>query len=388
MTDPFAIDPVGLARDLIRCRSVTPEDGGALAVLEAALKPLGFACHRLAFAEPGTAEVQNLFAVIGEAGPHFCFAGHTDVVPPGDDAGWSVDPFAGSVKQGCLYGRGATDMKGAVAAMVAAAARHLKAQGGRPKGRISLLITGDEEGVAVNGTRKVLEWMAARGLAPDAAVVGEPTNPRRMGEMVKIGRRGSLTGRLTVEGVQGHVAYPHLAENPLHPLLRALAGLIAEPLDAGTAHFQPSNIQVTSIDTGNEAPNIIPAAARAAFNIRFNDLHSPASLEAWLRERLDREGARYRLDLTVSGDSFVTKPGAFTELVAGAVCAVTGLSPELSTTGGTSDARFIKNYAKVAEFGLISETMHKVDEHARLADIEALTEVYRRILDGWFEAPC
>jgi succinyl-diaminopimelate desuccinylase len=388
MTDPYAIDPVELARDLIRCPSVTPQDGGALAVLEAALKPLGFACHRLAFAEPGTAEVQNLFAIVGEDGPHFCFAGHTDVVPPGDAAGWSVDPFAGSVKDGWLYGRGAADMKGAVAAMVAAAARHLKAQGGRPKGRLSLLITGDEEGVAVNGTRKVLEWMAARGLTPDAAVVGEPTNPHRMGEMVKIGRRGSLTGRLTVEGVQGHVAYPHFAENPLHPLLRALAGLIAEPLDEGTAHFQPSSLQVTSIDTGNDAPNIIPASARAAFNIRFNDLHSASGLEAWLRERLDREGARYRLELRLSGEGFVTKPGAFTDLVAGAVRGVTGLAPELSTSGGTSDARFIKDHAKVAEFGLISETMHKVDERARVADIETLAQVYRRILDGWFEAPC
>ena len=388
MTDPFAIDPIRLAQDLIRCRSVTPEDGGALAVLEAALKPLGFTCHRLPFAEPGTAEVQNLCAVIGETGPHFCFAGHTDVVPPGDASGWSVDPFAGQVKDGWLYGRGASDMKSAVAAMVAAAARHLKARGGTPKGRISLLITGDEEGVAVNGTRKVLEWMAAHDLTPDAAVVGEPTNPRRMGEMVKIGRRGSLTGRFTVEGVQGHVAYPHLAENPLHPLLRALAGLIAEPLDEGTAHFQPSNLEVTSIDTGNEAPNIIPSAARAAFNIRFNDRHTAASLEAWLRDRLDHAGARYRLDLRVSGEAFLTQPGAFSTLLAGAVRQVTGLSPELSTSGGTSDARFIKDYAKVAEFGLVGETMHKVNERAGTSEIETLTEVYRRILDAWFETPC
>jgi succinyl-diaminopimelate desuccinylase len=388
MSDPFAIDPVALARDLIRCRSVTPEDGGALGVLEAALKPLGFTCHRLPFAEPGTAEVQNLLAVIGEGGPHFCFAGHTDVVPPGDLAGWTVDPFGGEVIDGWLYGRGANDMKGAVAAMAAAVARHLKARGGKAKGRISLLITGDEEGPAINGTRKVLEWMAPRGLTPDAALVGEPTNPRRMGEMVKIGRRGSLTGRLTVQGMQGHVAYPQFADNPLHPLVRALADLIAESLDEGTAHFQPSNLQVTSIDTGNPAANVIPAEARAAFNIRFNDLHTAASLEAWLRDRLDRTGARYRLDLTVSGEGFVTETGPFTELVAGAVRAVTGVAPQLSTSGGTSDARFIKDYAKVAEFGLVGETMHKVDERASLADIEALTEVYRRILDAWSEAPC
>ena len=383
-----AIDPVALARDLIRCRSVTPEDGGVLAVLERALAPLGFTCHRLPFAEPGTAEVQNLLAVIGEGGPHFCFAGHTDVVPPGDLAGWTVDPFGAEVIEGWLYGRGANDMKGAVAAMAAATARHLASRDGKPKGRISLLITGDEEGPAVNGTRKVLEWMAARDLTPDAAVVGEPTNPRRMGEMVKIGRRGSLTGRVTFHGMQGHVAYPQFADNPLHPLVRFLAELLREPLDQGTPQFQPSNIQVTAIDTGNEAPNIIPAEARAAFNIRFNDLHTAAGLERRLRAELDRTGARYGLEIRVSGEGFVTKPGPFTALVAGAVRAVTGVEPELSTSGGTSDARFIKDYAKVAEFGLVGESMHKVDERASLADIEALTQVYQRILDAWFEAPC
>jgi succinyl-diaminopimelate desuccinylase len=382
------IDPVALARDLIRCRSVTPEDGGVLAVLERALAPLGFTCHRLPFAEPGTAEVQNLLAVIGEGGPHFCFAGHTDVVPPGDLAGWTVDPFGAEVIEGWLYGRGANDMKGAVAAMAAATARHLASRGGKPKGRISLLITGDEEGPAVNGTRKVLEWMAARDLTPDAAVVGEPTNPRRMGEMVKIGRRGSLTGRVTFHGMQGHVAYPQFADNPLHPLVRFLAELLREPLDQGTPQFQPSNIQVTAIDTGNEAPNIIPAEARAAFNIRFNDLHTADGLERRLRAELDRTGARYGLEIRVSGEGFVTKPGPFTALVAGAVRAVTGVEPELSTSGGTSDARFIKDYAKVAEFGLVGETMHKVDERASLPDIEALTQVYQRILDAWFEAPC
>ena len=382
------IDPVALARDLIRCRSVTPEDGGVLAVLERALAPLGFTCHRLPFAEPGTAEVQNLLAVIGEGGPHFCFAGHTDVVPPGDLAGWTVDPFGAEVIEGWLYGRGANDMKGAVAAMAAATARHLASRGGKPKGRISLLITGDEEGPAVNGTRKVLEWMAARDLTPDAAVVGEPTNPRRMGEMVKIGRRGSLTGRVTFHGMQGHVAYPQFADNPLHPLVRFLAELLREPLDQGTPQFQPSNIQVTAIDTGNEAPNIIPAEARAAFNIRFNDLHTAAGLERRLRAELDRTGARYGLEIRVSGEGFVTKPGPFTALVAGAVRAVTGVEPELSTSGGTSDARFIKDHAKVAEFGLVGATMHKVDERASLADIEALTQVYQRILDAWFEAPC
>ena len=388
MTERVAVDPVALTRALIRCRSVTPEDGGALALLERALTPLGFECHRLPFAEPGTAEVQNLLAVIGSGGPHFCLAGHSDVVPVGDQAGWTVDPFGGELIDGIVFGRGANDMKGALAAMAAAVARHLQARGGRPTGRISLLITGDEEGPAVNGTRKVLEWMAARGLKPDAALVGEPTNPRRLGEMVKIGRRGSLSGRLTVHGMQGHVAYPHFAENPLHPLVRMLTGLIAEPLDSGTPHFQPSNLEVTSIDTGNEAPNVIPAETRAAFNIRFNDLHSAASLERWLRERLDRAGARYSLDLSVSGEGFVTQPGPFTDLVARAVESVTGLTPELSTTGGTSDARFIKDYAKVCEFGLVGETMHKVDERAAATDIERLAQVYRRVLDDWFAHPC
>jgi succinyl-diaminopimelate desuccinylase len=388
MSEVIAVDPVALTRDLIRCRSITPQDDGALAVMENALSRLGFTCHRLPFSEPGAAEVHNLLAVIGEAGPHFCFAGHSDVVPPGNLEGWTVDPFGGMIIDGAIYGRGANDMKGALAAMVAAVARHLQGRGGKPLGRISLLITGDEEGPAINGTRKVLEWMAARDLVPDACVVGEPTNPKRMGEMVKIGRRGSLSGRLTVHGIQGHVAYPQFADNPLHPLVRLLADLVAERLDDGTPHFQPSNLQITSIDTDNEAPNVIPAQASAVFNIRFNDLHTSASLEARLRDRLERAGMRYELHISVSGEAFVTAPGAFTDLVSNAVRSVTGIAPELSTSGGTSDARFIKDFCKVAEFGLVGETMHKVDERASAADIERLTETYRHILDAWFEAPC
>jgi succinyl-diaminopimelate desuccinylase len=388
MSEVIAVDPVALTRDLIRCRSITPQDDGALAVMESALSRLGFTCHRLPFSEPGAAEVHNLLAVIGEAGPHFCFAGHSDVVPPGNLEGWTVDPFGGMIIDGAIYGRGANDMKGALAAMVAAVARHLQGRGGKPLGRISLLITGDEEGPAINGTRKVLEWMAARDLVPDACVVGEPTNPKRMGEMVKIGRRGSLSGRLTVHGIQGHVAYPQFADNPLHPLVRLLADLGAERLDDGTPHFQPSNLQITSIDTDNEAPNVIPAQASAAFNIRFNDLHTATSLEARLRDRLERAGMRYELQISVSGEAFVTAPGAFTDLVSNAVRSVTGVTPELSTSGGTSDARFIKDFCKVAEFGLVGETMHKVDERASAADIERLTEIYRHILDAWFEAPC
>jgi len=388
MSEVIAVDPVALTRDLIRCRSITPQDDGALAVMENALSRLGFTCHRLPFSEPGAAEVHNLLAVIGEAGPHFCFAGHSDVVPPGNLEGWTVDPFGGMIIDGAIYGRGANDMKGALAAMVAAVARHLQGRGGKPLGRISLLITGDEEGPAINGTRKVLEWMAARDLVPDACVVGEPTNPKRMGEMVKIGRRGSLSGRLTMHGIQGHVAYPQFADNPLHSLVRLLADLVAERLDDGTPHFQPSNLQITSIDTDNEAPNVIPAQASAVFNIRFNDLHTATSLEARLRDRLERAGMRYELQISVSGEAFVTAPGAFTDLVSNAVRSVTGITPELSTSGGTSDARFIKDFCKVAEFGLVGETMHKVDERASAADIERLTETYRHILDAWFEAPC
>ena len=388
MSEVIAVDPVALTRDLIRCRSITPQDDGALAVMESALSRLGFTCHRLPFSDAGAAEGHNLLAVIGEAGPHFCFAGHSDVVPPANLEGATVDPFGGMITDGAIYGRGANDMKGALAAMVAAVAQHLQGRGGKPLVRISLLITGDEEGPAINGTRKVLEWMAARDLVPDACVVGEPTNPNRMGEMVKIGRRGSLSGRLTMHGIQGHVAYPQFADNPLHPLVRLLADLVAERLDDGTPHFQPSNLQITSIDTDNEAPNVIPAQASAAFNIRFNDLHTSSSLEARLRDRLERAGMRYELQISVSGEAFVTAPGAFTDLVSNAVRSVTGITPELSTSGGTSDARFIKDFCKVAEFGLVGETMHKVDERASAADIERLTETYRRILDAWFEAPC
>jgi succinyl-diaminopimelate desuccinylase len=381
-------DVLALAQALIRCPSVTPEDAGALAVLEAALEPLGFACHRLPFATGGSPKVENLYAVIGETGANFCFAGHTDVVPVGDRGGWQADPFAAEVRAGELYGRGAADMKGAVAAFAAAAARFLARRGRDFGGRISLLITGDEEGPSINGTRQVLGWLAARGERLDACIVGEPTNPERLGEMIKIGRRGSLTGRLTVHGVQGHSAYPQLADNPVHHLLKMLATILAEPLDGGSEHFQPSTLQVTSIDVGNPASNVIPARADAIFNIRFNDRHSGASLERWLKAAFDAEGARYELAIQVSGESFLTPPGPLSALVARAVKRVTGLEPQLSTTGGTSDARFIKDHCPVAEFGLAGRTMHKVDERVPVADLEALAEIYEAVLDGYFEAPC
>ena len=379
----MTVDAAALAQALIRCPSVTPADAGALGVLEAALTPLGFTCHRLRFEEAGTAPVDNLYARLGDAGPNLCFAGHTDVVPPGERKGWTVDPFAGTIQDGRLYGRGAADMKGAIAAFVAAVARRTAA--GPVKGSISLLITGDEEGVAVNGTRKVLGWLKERGERLDACVVGEPTNPRALGDMIKIGRRGSLTGHLTVYGAQGHVAYPHLADNPLPRLVRMLAAVTAEPLDAGTAHFQPSTLALTTIDVGNPATNVIPAQGQATFNIRFNDAHDPAGLEAWLRARFDSVGGAYDLRLVCSGDSFVTPPGPLSALVADAVEAVTGRRPELSTTGGTSDARFIKDHCPVVEFGLVGQTMHKVDEHVALDDLARLTDIYHAILRDAFE---
>ncbi len=379
----MTIDAVALAQALIRCPSVTPRDDGALGVLEAALTPLGFTCHRLRFEQEGTDPVDNLYARLGDEGPNFCFAGHTDVVPTGALTGWSIDPFAAAIHNGKLYGRGAVDMKGAIAAFVAAVSRHLATEG-RPAGSISLLITGDEEGVAINGTKKVLDWLAARGETLDACVVGEPTNPKTLGDMIKIGRRGSLTGRLTVFGAQGHTAYPHLADNPLPRLVRMLAAVTEHPMDEGTEHFQPSTLALTTIDVGNPATNVIPAQGRATFNIRFNDAHTPASIERWLRNSFDAVGGAYELDIQCSGESFLTAPGPLTELVADAVETATGRRPDYSTTGGTSDARFIKNYCPVVEFGLVGQTMHKVDEHTALADLHGLSAIYEAILKGVF----
>lgn len=385
----FDIDPVELARALIRCPSVTPAEAGALDLLQRVLEPLGFTCHRLRFEGGGSPPVDNLYAAVGrEDGPNFCFAGHTDVVPTGEPATWRVDPFGGEIVDGMLYGRGAADMKGAVACFAAAAARFLKTHGPDFGGRISLLITGDEEGPAVNGTRRVLDWLKDRGETLDACLVGEPTNPTRLGEMIKIGRRGSLNGRLTVHGVQGHTAYPHLADNPVHRLVRMLNAIISEPLDEGSAHFQPSTLQVATIDVGNPASNVIPARAQAVFNIRFNDRHRAADIERWLRARFDAalgEGSgRYDLEIAVSGEAFLTPPGPLSDLIADAVEQVLGRRPELSTTGGTSDARFIKDYCPVAEFGLAGQTMHKTDEHVPVADLRALADIYTAVLDGYF----
>jgi succinyl-diaminopimelate desuccinylase len=370
-----ATDPVPLAQALIRCRSVTPEDGGAQDVLAAALERLGFRVTRLRFGA-----IENLFARIGDSGPHFCFAGHTDVVPAGA-SGWRHDPFGGEIAEGVLYGRGACDMKGGVAAFVAAAAAYL--QGGKPAGSISLLITGDEEGVATDGTVRVLDWMAANGQVPDFCLVGEPTCPVRLGDVVKIGRRGSLNARIVVHGVQGHVAYPHRADNPAHRLVRALAALTAAPLDAGSDWFEPSSLQITSIDIGNAATNVIPASASAALNIRFNDRHSGASLSAWLRAVLAQHAERFDLDIAISGESFLTQPGPLVDTLRGAIARVAGVEPKLDTGGGTSDARFIARFCPVAEFGLIGSTMHQVDECVPVAELRDLARIYAGVLDDF-----
>lgn len=379
----MTIDPVVLTQDLIRCPSVTPADAGALGVLQRVLEGMGFVCRRLVFEEAGTDPVDNLYARLGTASPNFCFAGHTDVVPVGDAASWSTDPFGAEIIDGKLFGRGTSDMKGAIAAFTAAVKSFLD-RNGAPGGSISLLITGDEEGPSINGTRKVLDWMKANGEVIDACLVGEPTNPRAMGDMIKIGRRGSVTATLTAYGAQGHVAYPHLADNPLPRLTKALSMLAESPLDEGTPHFQPSTLAITTIDVGNPASNVIPAKGTAKFNIRFNDLHTAKSLEAHIRDVLEEVGGAWDLKMALSGDAFLTPPGALVALVAGAVTAVTGREPELSTSGGTSDARFIKNFCPVVEFGLVGQTMHKVDEHVDVADIRTLTAIYDRVLADFF----
>ncbi len=379
-----AIDPVELSRELIARPSVTPTDAGALGVLIGVLKPLGFEIHDLTFEDPAGEPTRNVYARLGASGRNFCFAGHTDVVPPGKPEDWTSDPFQPTERDGRLYGRGAADMKCAVAAMAAATADFVGRRGADFGGSISFLITGDEEGDATNGTKKVLDWLQARGEKIDACVVGEPTNPLELGEMVKIGRRGSMNVWLTVDGVQGHSAYPHLADNPIHKLIPLLASLTSVPLDEGSEHFQPTTLQVTTVDVGNAATNVIPARAEARVNIRFNDLHSSASVEKLLRGRLDQAGGGYSMRVRVSGESFLTPPGELSAIAADAIRARTGREAELSTTGGTSDARFIKDLCPVVEFGLTNETAHKVDENSRVEDIRALADIYAGMLDRFF----
>jgi succinyl-diaminopimelate desuccinylase len=388
----MSADPVAFTRDLIRCPSVTPAEGGALALLGKTLSAAGFTVHRMTFSEPGTEDVENFYARIGTQAPNLVFAGHTDVVPTGDEKAWTHPPFSGEIANGELYGRGAVDMKGGIGCMMAAALDYL-ARHGKPKGSISFLITGDEESVAVNGTPKLLTWAQEHGETFDHCILGEPSNQEDLGDTIKIGRRGSLNGTLIVTGRQGHVAYPQRADNPIRGLVKLVAALQAEPLDAGNENFQPSHLEFTSLDVGNRTVNLIPGEARARFNIRFNDCHTLESLKALIEGR----AAKAAQDLAAGGTIkfafewqpsnagvFVTKPGPFTDLVANAITDVTGRKPELSTTGGTSDARFITHYCPVVEFGLVGQTMHAADERVPIADLRALTTIYRKIIERYF----
>jgi len=379
-------DPVEIAQALIRCRSVTPAEGGALDYLGGLLARAGFEIHRRKFSEPGFPEIDNLFARIGSGRPHLVFAGHTDVVPPGREASWSEPPFTGVLKEGRLYGRGAVDMKGAVAAFAAATLDYLGEK--KPKGTISFLITGDEEGPAVNGTVKLLAWAKARGEKFDHAIVGEPTSVKRVGDIIKTGRRGSLSGTVTVFGKQGHVAYPDRAHNPLPALVAICAALKDRPYDKGTKEFQPSNLEIVSLETGNTAFNVIPAEAKARFNIRFNDRHTPASLKKKIAARAKRavKGTRFKIDWEPASESYLTKRGPFVDLVREAILEAAGVKTEISTSGGTSDARFIKNHCPVIDLGLVGTTMHQTDENAPVKDLEKLTKIYRAILEKYFSA--
>ena len=383
-------DVIDLTRTLVRCESVTPREAGALQLLEQTLAPLGFACERMDFTEAGTDDVANLYARIGTGGKHFCFAGHSDVVPVGDLSSWTIGPFAAELSGGYLFGRGAADMKGAIAAFTDAAARFLSRRGRDFGGSISLLITGDEEGPAVNGTVKMLQRLADRGETIDACIVGEPTSSKRFGDMMKIGRRGSMTVDLVVRGVQGHVAYPERLDNAVHRLSAIIEALVRAPIDKGSTHFGPTSLQFTTVDVGNPATNIAPGVAKARFNTRFNDLWTSKTLLAHLKERIERAsealGGNGTVDYSVqvSGESFYTPPGPLSDLVAGAVRDVAGIETELSTTGGTSDARFIRSYCPVLEFGLVGESMHKVDEKSAVADLKMLTRVYETVLDRYF----
>ena len=379
------INPIELSQRLIRCPSVTPDEGGALDELQNVLEELGFRCQRLLFSESGTPDVDNLYARLGDRGPNFCFAGHSDVVPPGDRDEWGEDPFSGVVIDGKLFGRGSADMKSAIASFISAVQRYKSNVGEEIPGSISLLITGDEEGPAINGTIKVLDWMSKNNELIDACIVGEPTNPDHLGQMIKIGRRGSFTGWLTVTGVQGHTAYPHLAENPLSKLIKMLEPLAEEQLDQGTEYFPPTTVAISSIDTGNSATNVIPQKVTASFNIRFNDSRTAEDIEEWLRGHFDSVGGSYQLETACSSNAFITEPGALSEDLISAIKDVVGSSPEMSTTGGTSDARFIRKYCPVVEFGIVGKTMHKINEHVEIKDVELLTDIYTELLDRFFK---
>ncbi|SFV25708.1 succinyl-diaminopimelate desuccinylase [Hyphomicrobium facile] len=381
-------DPVALSQALIRCESVTPDEAGALTLLQNVLEPAGFTCHRLVFSEPGTPDVDNLYARLGTGRPHLSFAGHTDVVPVGNEAAWTVPPFAGEVRDGILYGRGAVDMKGCIGAFVAASMKYIHHYNGLPRGSLSFIITGDEEGPSINGTMKILEWLKARDEVIDACLVGEPSNPNALGDEIRIGRRGSLNVDLTVHGIQGHSAYPQIADNPVPKLARIIDRLSTTKLDDGTENFQPSNLQVTVISVPNTATNVIPGRAIAKLNIRYNDGWSRPAIEEWVRKTAasaaSEVDAKYDLAFSGTGDVFLTKPGPLVSTLKDAVKSVTGRTPALTTGGGTSDARFIKDICPVVEFGLVNKTIHQVDEHTSVADLETLTEIYGRFISDFF----
>jgi succinyl-diaminopimelate desuccinylase len=381
-------DPLQLAQALIRCPSVTPVEGGALTLLESVLQPAGFTCHRLVMTEPGTPDVENLYARLGSGKPHLCFAGHTDVVPVGEEKRWSRPPFGAEVAGGMLYGRGAADMKGGIACFLAATLDYIQTSGGLKRGSISLLITGDEEGVGVNGTAKVLEWMKTRGEAVDGCLVGEPTSAQFVGDEIKIGRRGYVNAEVIVYGTQGHSAYAQLADNPIPKLARIIDRVAYTPMDAGTPRFQPSSIQATIVSVPNTATNVIPGAARANFNIRYNDLHTRKDVEAWMQTQCESAanevGAKFSLRFFGVGDVFFTEPGPLVETMRGAVRAATGREARLTTNGGTSDARFIFRHCPVIELGLVNATVHQVDERVPVADLTTLTQIYRRFIQDYF----
>ena len=377
------VDPIALTANLVRCPSITPIEGGALQLLDKLLSEAGFETWRV-----DRNNTPNLYARWGVRGANksFGFNGHTDVVPLGDEAAWTVDPFGGDIKDGILYGRGATDMKSGVAAFVAAAIDFVTDT--PPDGAVIIAITGDEEGPSTDGTIALLDWMQANNEAMTACIVGEPTCPELMGDMIKVGRRGSLTARFTVTGKQGHSAYPHRANNPLPAMMRLMDRLASHEMDKGSDHFDPSTLAVVTVDTGNPATNVIPASCRATANVRFNDLHTSASVIAWMQSQVDAVAAEFGVNIDmpvrVSGESFLTPPGALSDLVSAAVQAETGITPKLSTTGGTSDARFVKDHCPVVEFGLVGKTMHQVDECVPVEQITQLKAVYARVLSQYF----
>ena len=383
MKDIGTANPIELTKTLINCRSVTPENDGAIEQVSHWLEEIGFKSEILNFEEEGTASIKNLWSKMGSKGPTICFAGHTDVVPTGNIDEWSSDPFDANEVNDKIIGRGAADMKGSIASFISATNRFVKEYPDFP-GSIGFIITGDEEGCAINGTKKILTWMKSNNISFDDCLVGEPTNPNSLGEMIKIGRRGSVNGVITVKGVQGHVAYPHLADNPIPKLIKILENLINQKLDDGTEHFQPSNIEITSIDIGNTATNVIPKKASANFNIRYNDIFDKEKIEEEVHNRIRSLNYDYSIKFEHSGDSFLTSPGKLTKNLSKIIEDQTGNTPELSTSGGTSDARFIKDYGNVVEFGLIGATMHKVDESASIKDIKNLTEIYYQLLKKYF----